>query len=111
MVIPSESPTVPKAETVSNRLARKLWFSKVKIIKNTTDIVIAERNIIDKAFRVFSFDMVLFAKFALSFERSVFQVRSNIKLNVDVLIPPPVDPGEAPIYIRMISKNNVEERK
>ena len=69
-------------------------------IKNTaTTTTIAESSVIAYALLTFCFEMLLLNAPTARFENILRTACARVK-NVLVLIPPPVDPGEAPINIR-----------
>jgi len=104
-VIPVESPTVPKAEKASNIILSNGKGSTIRSRNNTKKIRVAERVISEVASRMLV-DGILrlqMLKSLLPFKRDVMDSTSTAK--VVVFIPPPVDPGDAPINIsaRVIS--------
>ena len=58
----------------------------------------------EKALDISRLEMLLFQKFSPVFPFIVVRLDKEISRNVDVLIPPPVDPDEAPINISTIIK-------
>ena len=100
--MPSDSPTVPIAELVSNRQVSSGRFSTLLImtplVKNNTRYI----NKTAPALRTVSSDILLL-KHCTSFLRlNTVIAESNRTAKVVVFIPPAVEPGEPPISIRMI---------
>ena len=101
LVMPSDSPTVPIAELVSNRQVSSGRFSTLLImtplVKNNTRYI----NKTAPALRTVSSDILLL-KHCTSFLRlNTVIAESNRTAKVVVFIPPAVEPGEPPISIRM----------
>ena len=96
-VMPVERPTVPKAETSSNRSWRKVYSGsrmhskKVQAHTSSRDSMVM-RNALARA------SMGMLRRKALMC-RLVKRLRTSCisTKKVVVLIPPPVDPGEAPM--------------
>lgn len=104
-VIPVERPTVPNAETTSNNSCIKLYSGSSTHIKNVaTHTTVPESIVIINAFEIFCSDIFLWNACTVPFVHVPLIFWNMIK-NVLVLIPPPVDPGEAPINIRIHSTN------
>ena len=102
LVMPSDSPTVPIAELVSNRQVSSGRSSTLLImtplVKNNTRYI----NKTAPALRTVSSDILLL-KHCTSFLRlNTVIAESNRTAKVVVFIPPAVEPGEPPISIRMI---------
>ena len=102
LVMPSDSPTVPIAELVSNRQVSSGRFSTLLImtplVKNNTRYI----NKTAPALRTVSSDILLL-KHCTSFLRlNTVIAESNRTAKVVVFIPPAVEPGEPPISIRII---------
>ena len=100
--MPSDSPTVPIAELVSNRQVSSGRSSTLLImtplVKNNTRYI----NKTAPALRTASSDILLL-KHCTSFLRlNTVIAESNRTAKVVVFIPPAVEPGEPPISIRMI---------
>ena len=107
-VTPMESPTVPKAETVSKRYSTKWWrLSKGGRLPppaiNRTDVMIAmekaEAKMIDRVRLTISLGMVRLKTFTSSFPFKRFHIIITSSAALVVLTPPPVEPGEAPMNI------------
>src|SRR5699024_3533618 len=105
-VIPVESPTVPNADTSSKSRCTKLHSGSVmqsrKVPAHTSS---TERSEIVQAFERASEGM-LRRKAPICFLVNRLLTCCIKTKKVLVLIPPPVDPGEAPINIRIINVNN-----
>jgi hypothetical protein len=110
--VPSESPTVPKAETTSNRVsAKSLGVSRYDfphpyetdtiITTPNTRIMLAVRS--DTVLETTSCGIVLLNKKASSLPRALFLTNANRTANADVFIPPPHEPEDAPMNIRSMS--------
>ena len=100
-VIPVESPTVENAETVSNAIGiRPLLPSLILRINIAIKMVDAEKRKMEKALLRSSAEIVLLPISILFCPLIVLIAEYIINVNVDVLIPPPVDPGDAPINIK-----------
>jgi len=110
-VIPSDKPTVPNAETVSKKQSKKLCVSDNKIRYKNTPIIVADRITIAITFKMSSFFSVLLPTSVLFLELKVLQHTAIKTPKEVVLIPPPVDPGDAPINISGIRKNKVPALK
>jgi len=100
-VIPVLKPTVPKAEKTSKARAKKGLFSTIVIANITINIKQSEIKIIVRALRI-SVEGMRFPQKTTSLEpwRSAFTT-PIISAKVVVLIPPPVEAGEAPINIKI----------
>ena len=105
-VIPVESPTVPNAETTSNRTCIKLYCGSMtqsrKLPTHTTDI---DKSVMMEALATVPLEIALRNAptcFLLNMALASW-IRTK---NVVVLIPPPVDPGDAPINISTQSTNS-----
>ena len=101
-VIPSESPTVPIAEAVSNMAERTGTFSTLLII-----IPLVRNNVmyiseIVAALRTVSVPILLPKKWVSSFFLKTENAEENSTAIVVVFMPPAVDPGEPPINIRIM---------
>ena len=104
-MIPVDKPTVPKAEISSKSRLRKLLSGSV-IERIKVDINISE---IEKRAMEYALLMVLLETVCLTISTflrplMVLIAERRITEKVVVLIPPPVEPGEAPINIRNIMK-------
>ena len=102
LVMPSDSPTVPIAELVSNRQVSSGRFSTllimIPLVKNNTRYI----NKTAPALQTASFHILLM-KHCTSFLRLYTVIAErNRTAKVAVFIPPAVEPGEPPISIRMI---------
>ncbi len=102
-VMPVERPTVANALVISNRiLVRLIPGSKIEIKSDEAIMADKARNAITAAFLNASFGIAY--RNAFSF---LFVAAENMPLkmtkNVVVFIPPPVDPGEAPMNIKIIT--------
>ena len=112
-----ESPTVPKAETVSNRYSTKKWRlcsggtapsplknRRTEVIRTTekpdAKMMAIVRPMISRGTRrlkTFTWDRPFIR----------FQIIRSSSAKLVVLIPPPVEPGEAPMNMRMIITRTV----
>src|SRR4030043_732274 len=99
-VTPLDNPTVPKAETASNNKSKKGEFSKK--VKSSTQKKI--KNIEKIKITIARFNTVKGISFLnssiLFLPRITDQTPAKRTARVVVLIPPPVEPGEAPINIK-----------
>jgi hypothetical protein len=104
-VIPVDNPTVPKAEISSKRRPRKLLSGsvtdKAKVEINLSEI---EKRAIEYALLIVSPEIVCLTISTFFLPFIVLMADRRITEKVVVLIPPPVDPGEAPTNIRNIMK-------
>src|SRR5690554_3768538 len=102
-VIPIESPTVPKAENASKAICNKVKLG-LNINSNKIPIPIQakEIDIIAKARLTDSEDILLVPISICFLLRAIAKILSVANANVEVLIPPPVDAGEAPTHIKKI---------
>ena len=115
-VIPIDSPTVPNAETTSNKISKNIprlcWWemspnsldnkARVKILITTI-----EKNVIETVRAIVSFGTRRLKKLT-----SVWFLNLAIKNaintpNVLVLIPPPHEPDDAPINIKIMNRKMV----
>jgi hypothetical protein len=93
----ADNPTVPKAEMVSNRsllisaFSVKVSKKKIRKIKNI------EATTIDNDLFTNSHDILLLNRFTLFRFVTTAQKARIIMAKVVTLIPPPVDPEDAPI--------------
>lgn len=103
--MPVDKPTVPKADISSNKRFTKLLPGSV-IERKNVEIKIREieNKAIEKAFLIVSLEMVCLTISTLFRPFIVLIAERKITEKVVVFIPPPVDPGEAPINIRNIIK-------
>lgn len=99
-VMPSDKPTVEYAEIHSKQIALKL-SSGLNVLVNRTDAVIisTDKVITAKALRIESVENSVPEYSTPSLPRAMLNVLRMATVNVLVLIPPPVLPGEAPIHI------------
>jgi len=113
-VTPKERPTVPKAETTSKRYFRKnpsLWgeiFPSGWVIKRRKVIKVMKETAITKmatTFRTISLGTVLLKTLTAAFPVSLFHIKDIKTAKEVVLTPPPHEPGEAPINMKIISIN------
>lgn len=104
-----ESPTVPKAEVVSKRYVRKQPLAGCEVghaisLKSMSMWMVSTVNtesIYREILRMTTSEgMVRLKTCTYGLPRNLFQTRAVSTARVLVLIPPPVDPGEAPINIR-----------
>ena len=104
-VMPVESPTVANADTVSNNIDSSEMFvciSDKLIITDETNIKnIAENAIAVALYTVFLFNLCLLIVVSVCPAKTLITV-DIITAIVVVLIPPPVEEGEAPINISII---------
>jgi len=111
-VIPMDRPTVPNADTVSKRYSTKkcLLFKGGNVLSlphnKSMDVMRvmkkADANIMVMVRVRTSTGIVLLKTFTSSCPFSLFQIIRMRRAKLVVLIPPPVEPGEAPINIRII---------
>ena len=101
-VMPVDSPTVPKAETVSNKILIKEVFSVRDKIITATATQVAAIKVTPTAFDIVSLLIFLLNKFTWLLPFRMETTYSKRTPNVDVFIPPPVLPGDAPININII---------
>ena len=104
-VIPKDNPTVPKAEVASYKMSIKSKRSPSKInIANTTTVIINIAKLQSmKAFILIKGVISLLNTIVLlPLAKEMMDI--IITYNVVVLIPPPVDRGEAPISIKIKEK-------
>jgi hypothetical protein len=102
------SPTVLNADTDSNnRCTGFLSGSETKRQKNPITITSIERKMIARTLLIVPEPISLFPITRLC--RPLILLYADLKAtaNVVVFIPPPVDPGEAPIHIRNIIRKMV----
>src|SRR5690606_10670566 len=99
-VIPKLSPAVAYAEKHSNAISSRLLSLSV-IVKANIDAPIANSDsiMIANALLTASFEIRRLKISKSSFPRARLMILRNATAKVVVLIPPPVDPGEAPIHI------------
>ena len=100
-VTPSDRPTVPKAETTSKRSLSMGATSVRKRQKEKPKIKKIAINKVAKAIKTLCESMVFFKKSNRNDDLIIFQKEIKIRANVVVLIPPPVDTGDAPIIIKI----------
>ncbi len=111
-VTPIERPTVPKAETVSKRYSTKRWRLcdrrqiPLAAQKRSTEVIRqiekADAKMIVIVRPRISRGICRFITFTWWLPFIRFQIISSRSVKLVVLIPPPVDPGEAPMNIRII---------
>ncbi len=101
---PLDNPTVPIAETASKIMFKKLMlsFSTMAMPKMQINVENRKRVMTENALIILSFSIRL-----LNAEASLLDITWRMATmmvkNVVVLIPPPVDPGEAPMNISKIT--------
>ena len=101
-------PTVLNAETHSNnRYTGFFPFSDIRRQKKPAVIINIERKIIDNTLFIVLWPISLFPITKCCRPRMLFHAERKAIANVVVFIPPPVDPGDAPIHIRKIIINIV----
>lgn len=110
-VSPSESPTVPNADTVSKSESIKipgilvyevpqLWEAvTTKDIKITNNKLSVTTEI---TFDTTSFGTVRLKRKTSSLPKERFFAKASRTPSVEVLIPPPHEPGDAPVNIKII---------
>jgi hypothetical protein len=104
-VIPVDKPTVPNADISSNkRLIKLLSGSVIDNINVEIKISEIENNAIEKALLMVSPEIVCFTISTFFRPLIVLKAERSITEKVVVLIPPPVEPGDAPMNIRNIMK-------
>ena len=107
-VIPLLSPTVLYADTHSNEMFNKLLFgSKIEILKIAIEITIIDRTINAKDLLTVVEDISRLYTSNRDFPLATFKMLSSAIAKELVLIPPPVEPGEAPTHIKKITINTV----
>ena len=101
-VIPKDNPTVAKALNVSNNNSlNPLSNSNKDKRKLMRKIAVTAKDTKVKAFDIVSF-LILLLKALASFPVINDLIAANITNTVVVLIPPPVEQGEAPININIM---------
>ena len=98
-VMPRDKPTVPKADTTSNKVSRILKSSVSKREKVKRKIRMQEEKKIRILFLITSSDTVLLKRLMVFFPFKVARILRIKTKKVVVFIPPPVEPGEAPMNI------------
>ena len=102
-VIPVDNPTVPKAETTSKSTCARLRLGSIMLIKKVFMHTRAmASDVITKALMILSVGIFLLKAVQLLLVERAYTLLKIVKVVV-VLIPPPVEPGEAPINISIIS--------
>jgi len=113
-VIPVDKPTVPNAEVTSKRIFKKKFDSPParrpsattrSIVKTTIQAKPKKKTV--KTLLTMLFGMVLPKIETWGLFLNIDQKTARIIPKVTVFIPPPVDPGEAPINIKIIIKKSV----
>ena len=105
-VIPVDKPTVPNAEISSKSKSTRFLSGSVTDRKNVEiKIREIEKRAIEYALLIVLFEMVCLTISTFCFPFIVLIAERSNTENVVVLIPPPVDPGDAPMNIRNIIKN------
>jgi len=106
LVIPVESPTVPKADTTSKNALTKFPpsfpISEKVIMIVKTNIHKNARKKITRASLIIRRGIDLEKSIVRRLFLNIAYTEAPTTAKVDVFIPPPVDPGEAPINIRKI---------
>ena len=107
-VIPVDKPTVPNADTSSNNI-RIIAVSGSRIASKKVEMNIkdAEKINIEKALFNNSQAILCRNNSRLRLPLKVAIDETIINVNVDVLIPPPVDPDDAPMNIKKIMRIRV----
>ena len=104
-VIPVDKPTVPNADISSNRrLIKLLSGSVIDNINVEMKISEIENNAIENALLMVSPEIVCFTISTFFRPLIVLKAERSITEKVVVFIPPPVEPGDAPMNIRNIMK-------
>lgn len=110
LVIPVERPTVENDETTSNKRDinpncgwHRIADSVIQSRSNEMRIPVIKNKSTENARRISSFGIVLLNRETFLSSRIVETIAAKIKANVEVLIPPPVEPDDAPINIRKIN--------
>ena len=107
-VIPLLSPTVLYADTHSKEMFNKfLSGSNNEILRIDIEITNTERTIIAKALLTVVEDISRLYTSSRDFPLAILKILSNAIAKELVLIPPPVELGEAPTHIRKITINRV----
>ena len=104
-VMPRVSPTVPNADIDSNNIGMNSKGSVIQSKVVVTTTVPKDSNIITKARFKKSSGRVFLKTFISSCPFKTLLINKKAVAKVVVLIPPPVDPGDAPINISEMSKN------
>lgn len=100
--MPSDRPTVPIADAVSNKHGRRGMFSmRLIIVPQPINIMIYIKNTV-AAFLTASSGMRLLYKWACSFLLKTENAEDIRTAIVVVFMPPAVEPGEPPISINAI---------
>jgi len=112
LVIPVDSPTVPNAETISKRDSKKLSLFKLFVwgIRNRrSDNTIRKKEITTtiNALLGISGGRVRCIICTRSLPLILFQIRKKKTAKVVVFTPPPQEPGDAPINIKIINRNKL----
>ena len=104
-VIPVDSPTVPNAEITSNKSWIKVQSgSRIHIRNVAMQTTPRDRIVTRYALERFSGEMFLRKELRGRFTKILLAACTSTK-KVLVLIPPPVDPGDAPMNISTQSTN------
>ena len=107
-VMPVDKPTVPNAETSSkSNLRISVSGSKIERKKVAVKTKEAEKIKIENALFNNSQAMLCRNNSRLRFPRKVAIADTMISVKVEVLIPPPVEPDDAPMNIRKIMRIKV----
>jgi len=107
-VMPVESPTVAEAETTSKNICIDVKpVSKNMIAVVERKVMPRKRTKIASALFTISLGMVLLETSTWFFSLIIVLMLINMTAKVVVLIPPPVEPGEAPINMSNIMKSMV----
>lgn len=107
-VMPLLSPTVLYADTHSNVILNRLLpASKIEMLRIAIEITNIERIIIAKALLIVVVDISRLYISKRDFPLTTLRILSTAIAKELVLIPPPVEPGEAPIHIKNIKIKTV----
>jgi hypothetical protein len=107
-VIPIDNPTVENAEMLSNMIgSSSISGLKTLIRKVELPITKIDRVIIEKARLIVVLDISTFKNSVCCLPLTTLKRFRMATANVLVFIPPPVDPGEAPIHINTKVKSMV----
>jgi len=116
LVTPIESPTVPKADTVSKRYSRNkprlsAWVTSPSWVMRRTIVTIvtaeAEAKIMEMDRATVSWGIVRLKRFARSLPLYRLTAREISVARLVVFIPPPHEPGDAPINMRRMKMKQV----
>jgi hypothetical protein len=106
-VIPVDNPTVPMAENSSN-ISDSNFLSGSVIVRKKVEIKIKdkENKAIENARSIVLIEIVLL--YITTWDSPLMVAKADLRITakVVVFIPPPVEPGDAPTYIRKIKNTS-----